>query len=61
MPPLPQLYPCSISLISAEFRRLNSIPKLTLAMKINPPEIRQKAEINSEGGLEGYREVGGEI
>jgi hypothetical protein len=33
--------------------------RLTLAINMNPPAIKQKAVINSEGGLLGSRDVGG--
>ena len=33
---------------------------LTLAMKINPPAIKQKEETSSDGGRDGRIDVGGE-
>ena len=33
----------------------------TLAMKMSPPEIKQKADTSSEGGRDEYTEVGGEM
>ncbi len=35
--------------------------RLTLAIKMRPPEIRQNEATSSEGGLEAKTDVGGEI
>jgi hypothetical protein len=45
--------------VSGDFRGDGS-ELLTLAMKIIPPAIKQKAVISSDGGLEGRRDVGGD-
>lgn len=46
------------------FRSLSSMMctmSLVLAMNSKPPEIRQKEDINSVGGRDATREVGGEM